>query len=192
VIRPGRALATVVTIVALLGVPLATAPAQAAPAPGCPRTTLDQDIARAHVVVRAARGDGKHRTRTYRVVSDRVYQSSLVQPAVVVTARVGTKCALPTLTKGTRYIFFVNERGARLMAMPGTAEATPKLTRQVVSRLGSGAQPVPTPPATAEFSRVADATPPPLSRLLAPGAALLIISLLGLLVVGRLGRRTSV
>jgi hypothetical protein len=199
VIRPGRALATVVTIVALLGVPLATAPAQAAPAPGCPRTTLDQDIARAHVVfrgevknVRAARRDGKHRTRTYRVVSDRVYQSSLVQPAVVVTARVGTKCALPTLTKGTRYIFFVNERGARLMAMPGTAEATPKLTRQVVSRLGSGAQPVPTPPATAEFSRVADATPPPLSRLLAPGAALLIISLLGLLVVGRLGRRTSV
>ena len=56
----------------------------------------------------------------------------------------------------------------------------------------TGAQPVPTPPATAEFSRVTDATPPPLSRLLAPGAALLIISLLGLLVVGRLGRRTSV
>ena len=76
--------------------------------------------------VRAARGDGKHRTRTYRVVSDRVYQSSLVQPSVVVTARVGTRCAPPTLTKGTRYIFFVNENGARLMAMPATAEATPK------------------------------------------------------------------
>ena len=43
--------------------------------------------------------------------------------------------------------------------------------------------------ATAEFTRVAHADPPPLSRLLAPGAALLIISLLGLLVVGRLGRR---
>jgi hypothetical protein len=200
VIRPGRrALAAAATAVALLGVPLATAPAHAAPAPACPTTTLGQDIASAHVVfrgevknVRPARGDGKKRTRTYRVVSDRVYQSSLVQPSVVVTARVGTKCALPTLTKGTRYIFFVNERGARLMAMPATAEATPRLTRQVVNRLGSGAQPEPTPPATAEFSQVTDATPPALSRLLAPGAALLIISLLGLLVVGRLGRRTPV
>jgi hypothetical protein len=200
VIRPGRrALAAAVTTVALLGAPLVTAPAHAAPAPACPRTTLDQDIARARVVfrgevkqVRAVRRAGKERTRSYRVVSDRVYQSSLVQPSVVVTAQVGTKCALPTLTKGTRYIFFVNERGARLMAMPATARATPKLTRQVVSRLGNGAQPEPTPPATAELSQVTDATPPPLSRLLAPGAALLIISLLGLLVVGRLGRRTPV
>jgi hypothetical protein len=30
-----------------------------------------------------------------------------------------------------------------------------------------------------------------MSKLLAPGAALVIVSLLGLLVVGRLGRRTS-
>ena len=186
-----------VTAVALIGVPLVSAPAQAAVAPTCPKTTLDQDIARAHVVfrgevknVRAVRNDGRQRTRTYRVVSDRVYQSSLVQPSVVVTARVGTSCALPTLTKGTRYIFFVTERGARLMALPGTAEATPKLTRQVVKRLGSGAQPEPIPPATAEFTHVAHADPPALSKLLAPGAALLIISLLGLVVVGRLGRRS--
>ena len=185
------------TTVALLGVPLVATPAHAAPPPGCPRTTLDQDIARADVVfrgevknVRAVRGDGKQRTRTYRVVSDRVYQSSLVQPSVVVTARVGTTCALPTLTEGTRYIFFVHEGGARLMAMPATSEATPKLTRRVVNRLGSGAQPQQIPPATAEFAAVAGADPPALSRLLAPGAALLIISLLGLLVVGRLGRRT--
>ena len=52
-------------------------------------------------------------------------------------------------------------------------------------------EPAATPPATAEFSQVTDANPPALSRLLAPGAALLIISLLGLLVVGRLGRRTT-
>lgn len=185
------------TAVALLGVPLLTSPEPAAAAPGCPHTTLDQDIARADVVfrgqvknVRAVRVDGQQRTRTYRVVSDRVYQSSLVQPSVVVTARVGTSCALPVLTKGTRYVFFVSERGARLMALPGTARATPRLTRQVVSRLGSGAQPEPVPPATAQLTQVAHANPPALTRLLAPGAALLIISLLGLLVVGRLGRRT--
>jgi hypothetical protein len=193
-----RALAAAVTTVALLGVPLATEPARGAPAGRpCPKTTLDQDIKRADVVfrgevkkVRPAQGTGKQRTRTYRVLSDRVYQSSLVQPSVVVTARVGTRCALPTLTEGARYIFFVTEHGSLLMARPGTARATTKLTAQVVKRLGTGAQPEPTPPATAEFTMVADADPPPLSRLLAPGAALLIISLLGLLVVGRLGRRS--
>jgi len=200
VIRPGcRALAAAVTTVALLGLPLVTPAAHAAPAAAkCPTTTLDQDIRRADVVfrgevkkVRAARGEGKQRVRTYKVLSDRVYRSSLVQPSVVVTARVGTRCALPTLTEGTRYIFFVAERGSDLMAGPGTAEATPRLTRQVVQRLGTGAQPETPPPATAEFTTVANADPPALSRLLAPGAALLIISLLGLLVVGRLGRRSS-
>ena len=41
------------------------------------------------------------------------------------------------------------------------------------------------------FSRVSGATPGALSRLLAPGAALVIISVLGLLVVGRLNRRRA-
>jgi len=194
-----RALAAAVTAVALLGLPLATHTAHAAPAkPSCPKTTLDQDIKGADVVfrgevknVRPAHGTGKQRTRTYKVLSDRVYKSSLVQPSVVVTARVGNRCALPTLTEGVRYIFFVTEHGALLMARPGTARATTTYTAQVVNRLGTGAQPEPTPPATAEFTLVADAGAPPLSRLLAPGAALLLISLLGLLVVGRLGRRSA-
>jgi hypothetical protein len=85
----------------------------------------------------------------------------------------------------------VTEHGSRLMATTGTAEATRKLTRQVVHRLGNGAQPEPNPPATATFTKVAHANPPRLTRLLAPGAALLLLSLLGLLVVGRLGRRTT-
>jgi hypothetical protein len=184
VIRPGRrALAAAVTTVALLVVPLAMAPAHGAPAPRCPTTKLDQDIAGADVVFRGEVKDVRP------VVSDRVYQGSLVQPSVVVTARVGAPCALPRLSKGTRYIFFVKERGALLMAKPATRRATATLTRQVEKRLGSGAQPEPVPPVTAEFTRVADAEPPAFARLLAPGAALLIISLLGLLVVGRLARR---
>ncbi len=184
------------TTVALLGVPLAAAPAHAAPA--CPKTTLDRDIARADVVFRGivkkvppAHTVGKHRLRSYPVISDRVYKSSLVTRAVVVTARVDGDCTLPTLTQGGRYIFFALERGSRLMATTATAKATPKLTHQVVTRLGSGAQPEPNPPATATFTKVAHANPPRLSRLLAPGAALLLLSLLGLLVVGRLGRRTT-
>jgi hypothetical protein len=108
-----------------------------------------------------------------------------------VTALVGTRCALPTLRQGTRYIFFVNEHRARLVATSATARATARLTHQVVSRLGNGREPQAQPPAAAQLTKVAGASPPPLSRLLAPGAALLIVSLLGLLLLGRLGRRTA-
>jgi hypothetical protein len=174
----------------------ASAPAQAARP--CPDPTVDQDIARADVVfrgevtrVRPVQNPGKRATRTYQVTADRVYKSSLVQDQVVVTARVGTRCALPTLQQGTRYIFFVTEHRSRLLATSGTARATARLTHQVVSRLGSGAQPEVTPPAAAQFTRVSGATPPPLSRLLAPGAALVIVSILGLLFVGRRSRRTA-
>ncbi len=77
------------------------------------------------------------------------------------------------------------------MATTATARATKHLTRQIVKRLGKPHRPESTPPAQAELTRVAHASPPSLSRLLAPGAAVLILSLLGLLVVNRLGRRTA-
>jgi hypothetical protein len=180
------------------GLLLVGAAAQGRTASPCPRLTLTKQVKQADVVfrgmvdkVRPVSGKGDHRLRTYKVTADRVYRSSLVADAVVVTAEVGTKCPPPTLAKGKRYIFFVTEQGARLVSTSATARATKKLTRQVVAKLGNGVQPHPAPPATATFTKVADASPPSLSRLLAPGAALVIISLLGLLVAGRLGRRTT-
>jgi hypothetical protein len=176
--------------------------ASAAALPACPPTTVKHDIKAADAVfrgvvtkVRSVHGSGSHRARDYRVAADRVYKGSLVTDKVVVTARVsGTglrRCLVPTLAKGQRYIFFVTEKGARLMATTATAKARHHLTRQVVKQLGDGKQPEVKPPATAQFTRVADATPTRMSKLLAPGAALVIVSLLGLLVVGRLTRRTT-
>ena len=183
---------TAATLV-LLGLP---APAPAAPK--CPAPSLGKAIRNADVVFRGvvakahpARTSGRQRTRTYTVEADRVYKASLVTDRVVVTTLVGTPCALPELQQGRRYIFFVTEHRARLMATDATGRATPTLTQQVVARLGNGRQPQQTPPAAAEFSKVADASPPALSRLLAPGAALVILSLLGLLVLSRLSRRTA-
>jgi hypothetical protein len=177
---------------------IAPPPAAAASANPCPVRTLGQEIKRADVVFRgvvdrakAVRGKGDRRTRTYQVTADRVYRSSLVADSVRVTAEIGVRCPPPDLRKGKRYIFFVTEQGSRLVSTSATARATHRLTDRVEARLGSGVQPHTTPPASAEFTEVANAAPPRLSRLLAPGAALLILSLLGLLVVGRLGRRTS-
>lgn len=171
------------------------APAQAAPAT-CAQPGLAKQIKQADVVfrgvvdkVRPVKGKGKHRTRTYKITADRVYQHSLVADSVVVTAAVGTACPPATLHQGKRYIFFVKEDASRLMATPATARATSKLTAKVVARLGTGVQPRKSHPVAATFTMVADASPPALSRLLAPGAALVIVSLLGLLLVARLARR---
>lgn len=186
------AVAAAVAVVAVPGSPAAAAPKR------CPQPSLAQQVKQADVVFRGTvekarpvKGKGAHRTRTYKVRADRVYQSSLVADSVVVTAEVGAKCPPPTLKQGKRYIFFVTEDGSRLVSTASTARATTKLTDRVVAKLGSGVQPHPAPPATATFTPVAGAAPAGLARLLAPGAALLIVSLLGLVVVGRLGRRTT-
>lgn len=187
------------TAVLLSGAFLAAPSAQAAAPARCHASSLGHDIAKADVVfrgevsrVRPPRGHGAQRTRSYKVSVDRVYKSSLVTGSIVVTASAGTKgCSLPRLVKKARYVFFVTESGTRLMATPATARATSHLTHRVVKRLGAGTRPERTPPATAQLTKVADASPPSLSRLLAPGAAVLILSLLGLLVVSRLGRRAA-
>jgi hypothetical protein len=193
------ALSAAISAALLGGTLLATsaAPAAGAVAP-CPQRSLKKEIKQADVVFRGnidkarrARGKGAQRTRIYKVTADRVYRSSLVADRVRVTVEVGADCPPPAFVEGKRYIFFVTESGSQLVSTSATARATHKLTDQVVARLGNGEQPQTTPPLNAEFSKVADAAPPRLSRLLAPGAALLVLSLLGLLVVGRLGRRTT-
>jgi hypothetical protein len=185
----------------LVGGAIMAATAQAAPAASaapCPQSSLNKEIKQADVVFRGmvdkarpARGKGDQRTRTYKVTADRVYQSTLVTDRVRVTVEVGAACPPAKLVEGKRYIFFVTEEGSRLVSTSATARASHALTDQVVAKLGDGEQPHQAPPVQAEFTLVANATPPRLSRLLAPGAALLIVSLLGLLVVGRMGRRTS-
>jgi hypothetical protein len=47
---------------------------------------------------------------------------------------------------------------------------------------------VPPAPAKPTFTRVADAEPTALTRLAAPGAAMLLVGLLGLMVFGALAR----
>jgi hypothetical protein len=192
-------LGTAISAVLLGGALVIAASPSATAAPACKPKTLTQEIKHADVVFRgkvdqakAPRGKGDERTRTYKVTPQPHNQSSLVTDRVRVTAEVGTTCPPPALDEGKRYIFFVTEQGSRLLSTSATARATRRLTAKVEAKLGSGKEaPSTTPPASAEFSKVADAAPPQLSRLLAPGAALLVLSLLGLFVVSRVSRRPS-
>jgi hypothetical protein len=194
----GTALAMVASAVLLGGALVITVGPSASAAPACKPKSLSKEIKQADVVFRglvdqakAPRGKGEQRTRTYKVTADRVYQSSLVTDQVRVTAELGSACPPPELAEGKRYIFFVTEQGSRLVSTPATARASHRLTSRVEAKLGSGKAPSPAPPANAEFSKVADAAPPELSRLLAPGAALVVLSVLGLFVVSRVTRRPS-
>ena len=94
------------------------------------------------------------------------------------------------MTADNRYLFFVRAADANLLANScgGTAPATSARTQKIVALLGAGTTPIPPTPAEAEFTQVAGADPPSLTRLAAPGAAALLVGLLGLLVFGRLGR----
>ena len=197
--RSVRRLLGAAVLVAIFGATVVVlAPGPATAATTCPHPSLTQQVKQADVVfrgvvdkVRPVRGQGSDRFRTYRVKADRVYQGSLVTDAVVVTAEVGARCPPPTLAHGKRYVFFATEQGSRLVSTASTARATHRLTAQVVAKLGTGEQPHPPPPVKASFTKVADATPPRLSRLLAPGAALVVVSLLGLVLVTRSSRRPT-
>lgn len=131
-------------------------------------------------------------TMTYDVEVERVYKGDVATSAVQVTSdRSSTSCGLGQLAADKRYVFFAQADGSDLSAdsCGGTARASDQLVTKVERMLGAGRNPVPPEPAKAVFTRVADAEPATLTRMAAPGVALVLAGLLGLIVVRRLGSR---
>lgn len=100
--------------------------------------------------------------------------------------------ATPTsLTAGSTYLFFVTEDGTRLVADPcnGALLLRDGLTEPVAQQLDAalGSSPTSVEVTLERVSGISD-DPPEIGRLVAPGAALALIGLLGLLLVSRLGR----
>lgn len=91
------------------------------------------------------------------------------------------------------YLFFA-DRGTGTWVVPGDAPRMTARTSRIVSALGqpvAGSEP-PAPVDGAESVSFVDqhaAPPRSFTKVAAPGIALLIVGVLGLLVVGRLGRR---
>ncbi len=135
---------------------------------------------------------GNRQTMSYDVKVDRVYKGDISSPRVTVKSdALESSCGLTGMTADTRYLFFTRVSNAGTMfanSCGGTGPATSALTQRIVALLGPGTTPIPPTPEGATFTPVADAEPYPLTRLVAPGAAMVLVGLLGLMLLGALGR----
>lgn len=146
-------------------------------------------------VTGAGKTDGQRgATYTNLVEVDRVYKGGIDTLTVEVASDSGSsgtgQCGLGSLDPGRRYVFFVQGDGEAWTAegCGGTAPAADKLVTQVERLLGDGRPPMPPEPEEAVFTQVSGGEPTSLTRAAAPGVALVLIGLLGLVVVRRLGR----
>lgn len=129
-------------------------------------------------------------SRTSTVQVERVYKGGMITTATVdvVTTGAFANCTRE-LERGENYVFFVeSDEGLTATGCGGTTVANAQLITQVENLLGEGRDPVPPEPPTATFSPVNTEDPASLTRVAAPGLALVLIGLLGLAVVRRLAR----
>ncbi len=141
-------------------------------------------------------GKGARQVRRYQATIERVYQGTVSASEVtVVSPAAGADCGLGRIPTGKTWLFFVNGKDAKFFgnSCQGSERATSALLRRVERKLGSGEVVVePEPEKTPLAYTDADtAAPPPLSRLVAPGAAATIVGLLGLALVGRARRAAA-
>jgi hypothetical protein len=189
----------VLVVVALTTVVVSDASAHAACR--CKDLSLPQQVNKAGAVfsgtLTMASGpttSGDRQTMSYDVKVDRAYKGDITSPRVTVKSDASeAACGLTGMTADTRYLFFVRVSdldAADLFANScgGTGPAKSARTQKIVALLGPGSTPIPPTPEEATFTPVADAEPATLTQLAAPGAAMVLVGLLGLMVFGALGR----
>lgn len=185
--------ALVVMLLALGGVFMTQLPAHACT---CIQQTFGDQTVAADVIFTgtvdsiSAPSEG---TVTYAVTADRVFKGGLGGEAVAVTSPAQTgACGLGELPTDRPYVFLVTRSGTAYTAEScgGSAPLSADTNERIGRLLGQG-EPVRSsaPPESATYTMVEQSEPTELARLAAPGAALVIIGLLGLMVVRRLGRR---
>jgi hypothetical protein len=186
---PGRLIVLVLLACGVVVVPAAPALADC---PAQESSSLDQQAKAADAVftgtVTDRRLDGDR--RVYTLTVDRVYKGDVAAETTVSTPRRSAQCGLRL--DDADYVFFATSVGGELSAdsRGGTAPATEARVHRVERLLGSGEPAVRPEPEEATLTLVAG-EPTTLGRLAAPGAALVIVGLLGLLLVAGLGRRRA-
>jgi hypothetical protein len=144
-------------------------------------------------VERGPRTDGQPgAVYTHTVTVSRVYQGDVATETVQVqTDRNRAGCSLGELATDREYMFFVSGDGMPWLASgsSGTRRANTNVVAAVEGLLGEGKPPVEPAPEHAVFTPAGVAEPQSLSRSAAPGAAMVLVGLLGLLLVRGLSRR---
>lgn len=196
---------------AALGMLLATAGVLVAQAPAhackCVNTTTAEDAAAADAVFSGTvrethkpEPDESGRIKglvTYVVDVDMVYkeEGTVVTGTVqVLSQQASASCGLGNLPPGTEYLFFAQARdaGFRASSCGGSRPATAASVSDVEGVLGPGKQMVPDG-AKPELvlTAVETGAPPTVGRLVAPGVAVALLGLLGLVFVRVAGSRRS-
>lgn len=179
-------------LLACLGL-VVTASAPASAACTCKQGELEQQVSRADAVFRGTvdvvtpQGDGF----AYDVTASRAYQGTPERSTQVVSEGGRSACGLGELAVGTEYVFLATGTEAPYDAdsCGGTSVANPTKIGKIEALLGAGTSVEPPPPPTAVRTLVEAVAPPGFARTAAPGAAITLIGLLGLVVVRRLARR---
>lgn len=127
----------------------------------------------------------------YALTATRSYKGTVERSTTVVSNQATAACGLGELEVGSSYLFLVTGDAPPYAASTcgGSGPANPGRLSAIEGVLGGGEAIVAPPPPAPTFDRVEGATPAALSRLAAPGGALVLVGFLGLLVVGRLARR---
>lgn len=169
-----------------------SAPASAACT--CKQGQLSQQVTRADVVfigtidaVGTTAGGG----HTYTITASRTYQGTPERSTLVESAGGASACGLGALQVGQTYLWLATGTASPYQAdsCGGTTVANPTKVQKVEALLGQGTAVEPPPPPEAVLTRVEDSPPMRLARMAAPGAAAVLVGLLGLGVVRRLSRR---
>ncbi len=179
-------------LLACLGLVLpVSAPASAADCT-CKQAGLEKQVARADLVFIGTVGkvEAQGNGFLYEITASRAYQGTPERETQVASAGGRDACGLGELGVGSSYLFLATGTEAPYAAdsCGGTGPANPTKVDKVEKLLGAGTAVEPPPPPTAQRTLVEDAEPAGFARAAAPGAAAVLIGLLGLLVVRRLAR----